>query len=61
VPSQVAIIGGGFAGLSTALHLAERGTKVVLLEGAEIGYGGSGRNVGLVNVGRQRRDRVSGR
>lgn len=49
--ADVVIVGGGFTGFSTALHLAERGTRVVLLEGAEIGYGGSGRNVGLVNAG----------
>jgi glycine/D-amino acid oxidase-like deaminating enzyme len=51
VQADVVIVGGGFTGLSAALHLAERGTRVVLLEGAEIGYGGSGRNVGLVNAG----------
>ncbi len=49
--ADVVIVGGGYTGFSTALHLAERGTRVVLLEGAEIGYGGSGRNVGLVNAG----------
>ncbi|MBD9374653.1 FAD-binding oxidoreductase [Rhizobium sp. ARZ01] len=49
--ADVVIVGGGFTGLSAALHLAERGTKVVLLEGKEIGFGGSGRNVGLVNAG----------
>ena len=49
--ADVVIVGGGFTGLSAALHLAERGTRVMLLEGAEIGYGGSGRNVGLVNAG----------
>ena len=49
--ADVVIVGGGFTGFSAALHLAERGTRVVLLEGAEIGYGGSGRNVGLVNAG----------
>ncbi len=38
-------------GLSAALHLAEGGADVVLLEGVEIGFGGSGRNVGLVNAG----------
>lgn len=48
---DVVIVGAGFTGLSTALHLAERGTKVGVIEGAEIGYGGSGRNVGLVNAG----------
>lgn len=49
--ADVVVVGGGFTGFSTALHLAERGTRVVLLEGAEIGFGGSGRNVGLVNAG----------
>lgn len=49
--ADVVIVGGGYTGLSAALHLAERGTKVVLLEGKEIGFGGSGRNVGLVNAG----------
>ncbi len=43
--------GWGFTGLSTALHLAEKGVNAVVLEGVEIGYGGSGRNVGLVNAG----------
>ncbi|RCS23855.1 FAD-binding oxidoreductase [Phyllobacterium salinisoli] len=49
--ADVVIVGGGFTGLSTALHLAEKGAKVVVLEAAEIGFGGSGRNVGLVNAG----------
>lgn len=48
---QVAIIGGGFTGLSTALHLVEAGIDCVVLEAKEIGFGGSGRNVGLVNAG----------
>ena len=51
VSAEVAIVGGGFTGLSAALHLAEAGTSVALLEGVEIGFGGSGRNVGLVNAG----------
>lgn len=49
--AEVAIVGGGFTGLSAALHLAEAGRDVVLLEAVDIGYGGSGRNVGLVNPG----------
>lgn len=48
---RVAIVGGGYTGLSAALHLAEAGVDVVLLEAVEIGFGGSGRNVGLVNAG----------
>lgn len=49
--TDVAVIGGGYTGLSAALHLAEAGTDVVLLEAKEIGFGGAGRNVGLVNAG----------
>ncbi|WP_052019429.1 NAD(P)/FAD-dependent oxidoreductase [Pelistega indica] len=49
--TQVCIIGGGFTGLSSAIHLAEKGYDVVLLEANQIGAGGSGRNVGLVNPG----------
>ncbi|RIY01382.1 FAD-binding oxidoreductase [Aureimonas flava] len=49
--ADVAVVGGGFTGCSAALHLAEGGARVVLLEAAEIGFGGSGRNVGLVNAG----------
>lgn len=49
--TQVCIIGGGFTGLSAAIHLAEKGVAVVLLESSTIGSGGSGRNVGYVNAG----------
>lgn len=49
--ADVAIIGGGFTGCSAALHLAEAGQSVRLLEAETIGHGGSGRNVGLVNAG----------
>ena len=48
---SVAIIGGGFAGLSTALHLAERGVDSVVLEAREPGWGASGNNGGQVNPG----------
>lgn len=48
---DVAIIGGGFTGLSTALHGAEKGLNCHVLEAEQIGYGGSGRNCGLVNAG----------
>ena len=47
----MAIVGGGFTGLSTALHCAEKGLDCQVLEAHHIGYGGSGRNVGLVNAG----------
>ena len=48
---DVAIVGGGFTGLSTALHCAEAGLSAHVLEAKQIGYGGSGRNAGLVNAG----------
>lgn len=49
--ADVLVVGGGYTGLSSALHLAEQGTDVVLLEARSIGFGGSGRNAGLVNAG----------
>ena len=50
--ARVAIVGGGFAGLHTALALAERGVRdVVLLEREQIGFGASGRNGGFVFAG----------
>lgn len=49
--ADVAIVGAGYSGLSCALELAKKGLKVVVLEANTVGYGGSGRNVGLVNAG----------
>lgn len=51
VSAEIVIVGGGYTGMSCALHLAEAGRRVVLLEGQEIGFGGAGRNVGLINAG----------
>lgn len=48
VSCDVCIIGGGIAGCSAALHLAERGYSVVLLEQHHIGWGASGRSGGQV-------------
>ena len=48
---QIAVIGGGFTGVSTALNLAERGFQVHLYEAERIGYGASGRNGGQVCQG----------
>jgi len=50
--ARVAIVGGGYAGLNTALGLAERGfDDVVLLEQDQVGFGASGRNGGFVFAG----------
>ena len=48
---DLAIIGGGFTGLSTAFHAAGQGLSAHVIEAEKIGHGGSGRNVGLVNAG----------
>lgn len=48
---DVAIVGGGITGVSAALHLAERGYSVALLEAEHIGWGASGRNGGQVLPG----------
>ncbi|HET9863374.1 MAG TPA: FAD-binding oxidoreductase [Steroidobacteraceae bacterium] len=45
------IVGGGISGLSAALHLAERGMRVALLEGRFLGHGGSGRSGGQSIMG----------
>ena len=54
ISADTCVIGGGFAGLSTALHLAERGQSVVLLEQSRLGWGASGRNGGQAHVGMRR-------
>jgi gamma-glutamylputrescine oxidase len=46
--AETCVIGGGFSGLSSALHLAEKGYQVVLLETSRIGWGASGRNGGQI-------------
>ncbi|MDZ3993373.1 tRNA 5-methylaminomethyl-2-thiouridine biosynthesis bifunctional protein MnmC [Pseudomonas sp. Teo4] len=48
VEVDVAIIGGGFTGVATAVELAERGLKVAIVETNRIGWGASGRNGGQV-------------
>ena len=55
--ADVCIVGGGYTGLSAALHLAQRGYDVVLLEAHRVGFGASGRNGGQVSSG-QRQDQV---
>lgn len=49
--AEVAVIGGGYAGLSAALHLAMRGVDVALLEAHRLGWGASGRNGGQLSYG----------
>jgi gamma-glutamylputrescine oxidase len=51
VEADVCVVGGGIAGCSTALDLAERGYRVVLLEGQRIGWGASGRSGGQAITG----------
>lgn len=58
VQADICVVGGGYTGLSTALHLAELGYSVVLLEAHRVGWGASGRNGGQVGTG-QRRDQAS--
>ncbi len=50
---DVCVVGAGYTGLSTALHLAERGYDVILLEAQRLGFGASGRNGGQVGSGQR--------
>ena len=56
--ADVCVVGGGYTGLSSALHLAQRGYDVVLLEARQPGWGASGRNGGQLCSG-QRKDQVT--
>jgi len=51
IEAEVCVVGGGLAGLATALGLRERGVGVVLLEARRVGWGASGRNGGFVGSG----------
>ncbi|WP_415183121.1 NAD(P)/FAD-dependent oxidoreductase [Phaeovulum sp.] len=51
--ADVCIVGGGYTGLSAALHLAEKGYDVALLEAHRVGFGASGRNGGQVGSGQR--------
>lgn len=53
--ADVCIVGAGYTGLSAALHLAQRGYSVIVLEAQRVGFGASGRNGGQVGSG-QRQD-----
>jgi glycine/D-amino acid oxidase-like deaminating enzyme len=49
--ADVAVVGAGLTGLSTAIHLARQGAEVALLEANSIGWGASGRNGGMATTG----------
>ncbi len=49
--ADIAVIGAGYTGLSAALHAREYGLSVVVVDAVDVGFGGAGRNVGLVNAG----------
>jgi len=55
IVADVCVIGGGYTGLLTALSLAEKNYKVVLLEAHKIGWGASGRNGGQVGSGHNKK------
>ena len=51
--ADICIVGGGFTGVATALHLAERGYKAVVVEAQRLGWGASGRNGGQLSGGQR--------
>ena len=53
ITADVCIVGAGYTGLSSALHLAKRGYKVVILEAETVAFGASGRNGGHVGTGQR--------
>ncbi|MFT5484218.1 MAG: gamma-glutamylputrescine oxidase [Halieaceae bacterium] len=53
ITSDVCIIGGGYTGLSTALHLQKRGYSTTILEAEHVAWGASGRNGGHVGTGQR--------
>lgn len=65
IQAEICIVGCGFSGLSTGIHLTEAGHNVVMLEGAQIGWGASGRNGGQIvnglNASLQKIERAYGR
>lgn len=50
---DICVVGGGYTGLSSALHLAQKGYDVILLDAQRIGFGASGRNGGQVGQGQR--------
>lgn len=56
--ADVCVIGAGFTGLSAALHLAERGYSVTVIEAERVGWGASGRNGGQLGSGHRKDQRT---
>ena len=52
--AEVCVVGAGYTGLSTALHLAREGVKVTLVEAETVGFGASGRNGGQIHTGHRK-------
>lgn len=48
IEADICVVGGGFAGLSAAIELRDRGYSVVVLESKHVGWGASGRNGGQI-------------
>ena len=57
--ADVCVVGGGFTGISTALHLVEKGYKVAVVEANKVGWGASGRNGGQMIGGISGEDRLA--
>jgi gamma-glutamylputrescine oxidase len=55
--ADVCVIGAGYSGLSAALHLAERGYSVILLDAERVAFGASGRNGGQLGTGHRKDQR----
>ncbi|MFZ3033434.1 MAG: FAD-binding oxidoreductase [Parvibaculum sp.] len=58
VTTDVCVVGAGYTGLSAAIHLAERGYSVTLLEAERVGFGASGRNGGQLGTGHRKDQRA---
>jgi len=54
VKADVCIVGAGYTGLSAALHLAQAGANVIVIEAEDIGFGASGRNGGQIHPGHRK-------
>lgn len=57
--ADICVVGGGFTGISTALHLVERGYKVAVVEANKVGWGASGRNGGQMIGGISGEERLA--